>query len=173
MTIDVESLVRDYEKRLLAIARSLVQKDEEARDIVQLTFLKAHLKRDTLVFPAQAAFPWLRKVTVNFSIDCLRRRQASPIVEYDDRRSQEAPEAEFYRSSADQLENKELRDRLQVAFSLIPEVQRTAFLRFAEDGEMHKDIAEQVGVPMNTITTRVNRAKKRLQLYLSADRSGT
>ena len=68
-------LVERTQSRLARLLRGMVRDDDEAMDLVQETYIKAHRSLDT--FREGSAFgTWLHRIGVNTAIDQLRKRAA-------------------------------------------------------------------------------------------------
>ena len=68
-----EQLVRDHERRVLAIAYQICGDLEDARDVAQEAFLRAFRYRRGFR-PEQRFSSWLNRITVNAALDLLRKR---------------------------------------------------------------------------------------------------
>lgn len=72
-----ETLVRTYSPRLLAVARRMVDSEDEARDILQDAFLAAF--RSLSAFKGEAQIStWLHRIVVNCALMRLRSRRRKP-----------------------------------------------------------------------------------------------
>jgi RNA polymerase sigma-70 factor (ECF subfamily) len=69
-------LVRTTSARLYRLALRMTGSPAEAEDILQETYLRAHVALADAQFEGRAALPtWLYRVTVNVCLDALRRRK--------------------------------------------------------------------------------------------------
>src|SRR5437867_1553990 len=76
-------LVRRYQERVYRIARRMIGAHEEADDIVQDVFVRVYegLKK----FRRDANFyTWLYRITVNVSLNALRKKKIKEFVRYDE-----------------------------------------------------------------------------------------
>lgn len=70
----VRSLVRQHNRRLFRITRSIVRDDGEAEDVVQETYIRAFTRLDD--FRGEAAFgTWLCRIVLNEALGRVRRRR--------------------------------------------------------------------------------------------------
>src|SRR5258705_2284764 len=80
---DAESfnqLILRWERPIYALAYRVIGREEDARDIVQETFLRAF--RALPGFKGQAKFSsWLYRIALNLCHDWLRRQRRAPLVQ--------------------------------------------------------------------------------------------
>ena len=72
-----EQVVRAYGGRLLAVARRIVDSEEDARDVVQDAFLNAFRALDRFEGNAKLS-TWLHRIVVNAALMKLRTRKRKP-----------------------------------------------------------------------------------------------
>lgn len=72
-----EAFVRQFQRRLFAVACSYAASREEARDVAQEIFIRLYEKR-ALWPPADDFLPWMFRTARNLCIDSLRRVKARP-----------------------------------------------------------------------------------------------
>jgi len=78
-----ETLVKTHGGRMLAVARRFVRNDEDARDIVQSSYLSAF--RSVGQFEGQCLIgTWLHRIVVNTALMKLRSRRRKPEAAIDD-----------------------------------------------------------------------------------------
>lgn len=163
-----EELVRRTYTDTYTLALRLVGDEEDARDVVQETYIRVHkgLKK----FRGDARFStWLHRITANCANTYLGRRgrhQHDPLP--DD------PVVADLRVAADPEERAqlgELRDELSAAVQdLPPKLRAVLVLRDVYDMP-HSTIAEQLDITESAAKVRLHRARKRLreQLYPLGD----
>jgi len=160
--------------RLLAVAMRTVRDRDDAEDVAQEALLKVcrYLTR----FEGRSAFAtWIHRITVNTSLDWLRRQQARPerLADRDghdddgaarlasaDAVDEETPERAYARAEAGAT--------VQRAISrLSPSHAETLALREL-DGESYQAIAKTVRCPVGTVMSRLHHARRRLAVELGA-----
>lgn len=154
-------LLEKYRGSLMTHILKYVSVVEDAEDICQRSFEKAFMNIDR--FNSQYAFStWLYNIAQNEAIDHLRRCRTSissvPISterEALDVLSGSTPEDEFIIDQA----ISELISGIQ---SLPESYRQVAELRFIKD-YAYEDIARELGLPLGTVKTRINRARKTLE----------
>jgi RNA polymerase sigma-70 factor, ECF subfamily len=168
-------LVERYQRKVYAVALGMVKDREEAMDVVQEAFVKVHRSLDS--FKADATFyTWLYRITVNVSIDLIRRRggSRSEAVEFDERIGHDLTEANLGAVSS-QLESnpertvlrRELGEKIQEALDQIPEKHRAILLLRELDGLSYEELAQVLEIPKGTVMSRLFHARAKVQKLLS------
>jgi RNA polymerase sigma-70 factor (ECF subfamily) len=156
---DLESfnqLILRWERPIYALAYRVIGREEDARDVVQETFLRAF--RALPGFKGQAKFSsWLYRIALNLCRDWIRRRRRSPLVELPEGVDpvELATEAGPAESIEELASRKELSEAVAEAMSLLPEEQRTAIILKEYHGMTFQEIADLQGIPLSTVKTRL------------------
>jgi RNA polymerase sigma-70 factor (ECF subfamily) len=156
-------LVADHHAALYRYAYRLSGSAADAEDLTQQAFLTAAAKGDQ-VRSAEGVRPWLYAVLRNTWLKSRRKR--GPVVAGDldlalDSIPEELPETPL----VDQEE-------LQAALDGLPEEFKVVVLMFYYEHSSYKEIAEQLGLPIGTVMSRLSRAKSHLRARLFPDESG-
>ena len=154
-------LARRYRPSLYAAAMALLRDRDAAADAVQETFLVALTRLGDLRDP-QAVGGWLRSVLRN---SCLMQlRQAHPDVPFDD------PAVPAATPGPEQvLDGNALRDEVWTGLEALAEEERvTLVLRHFTRCSSYEAIAAVTAVPVGTVRSRLNRARRRLLHALTA-----
>ncbi len=158
------TLVQKYQKSVHALAWRKTGDFHYAEEITQDTFLRAYQKLSTLKNPKQFS-GWLYVIANRLCINWFKRHKpAMQSLEDTPVEEVEASSYASYVSEQSEAEgtsyNKEIAERL---LAKLPESERTVMtLNYL--GEMNaKEISKFLGVSVNTITSRLNRARKRLR----------
>jgi RNA polymerase sigma-70 factor (ECF subfamily) len=163
-------LVARYAAPVTNLAHRVVRDRDEAEDVAQETFIKAHgaLGRFDPTFPFRV---WLFRIAYNAAIDHVRRRRSGSVsidtprriggeeVEWElvDRRSP---------SPEDRLLAGDRRAILDRAIAELPPALRAAIvLRHVEDLS-YDEIATTLGVPLGTVKIRIHRGREALARIL-------
>lgn len=155
-----EPLVRRYARWAQAYAYRRVGDREEARDLAQEAFARAFhaMPRFRLGRPF---LPWFLAILDNVCRSYLRRRR--PQVGLENIRE---PSGDGGMTSVGQrlMLERSLRD--------LPEGQRRAVLMRDMEGYVHREVAEQLGIPEGTVMSRLHNARRKLRRALAggADR---
>ena len=161
-TIEPETLL-DHARFLRSLTRSLVADPQTANDLSQETWLQA-LGRP----PVHAANlrGWLVRVTRRLA-DGERRRTASRAGRERDRAREEA-----LPSAAEIVARREVLQRVTDAVLALEEPYHTTVLMRFYEGLEAREIAEQTGVPLATVRSRLQRGLQRLRERLDAEYGG-
>jgi RNA polymerase sigma-70 factor (ECF subfamily) len=148
------SLLEAHRPRLYATALAILGDRARAQDAVQDAFLVALHCLDGLREPA-AAGAWLRTVVRNECRMRLRSCRELP---------GEVAHASVRPCDVDEtLERLALRDWLWTALETLPDDQRvTVMLRYFTRSAGYVEIAAILGIPVGTVRSRLNEAKRRL-----------
>lgn len=158
-----EELVRRTHADTFTLARRLVSNDEDARDVVQDTYLRAF--RSIRKFRGDAQFTtWLYRITANCASTHLGRRRRHQHDEFDedinvvDLRPDHDP--------ALAADGSALRDRLERAIgALPPRLRAVVVLRDVYDLN-HAEIAEELGISESAAKVRLHRARRKLRVQV-------
>lgn len=155
-----EELVRQTYTDTYTLAFRLVGDEEDARDVVQETYLRAHkgLKR----FRGDAQFStWLHRITANCANTHLGRRGRHAYEPLPDEPS--IADDHPQRDPELRAGNQVLRDQLTEALlALPPKLRAVVVLRDIYD-LTHDTIAEELGITESAAKVRLHRARKRLR----------
>lgn len=151
-----ESLVDRYQKRLFNLALRMTGDVQDAEDVTQTVFLNAFLKLSTYD-PRFKFFSWIYRMTVNESLNLLKRRKPSVTLE-------DGPELPVAEASPDR--SAEAEDRVGKALLGLGPNDRAVvvlrhFLLFS-----YQEIAEVLEIPVQTVKSRLYTARERLRLTL-------
>ena len=167
---DVESfnqLVVRWERPIYALAYRVIGREEEARDVVQETFLRAF--RGIGNFRGQAKFSsWVYRIALNLCRDWIRRERRRPILPAPE--GVDVIELAAEQGPAESIEDLVARnDMSQVVADLmtrLPEEQRTAIILKEYHGMTFQEIADLQGVPLSTVKTRLYQGLTVLRRHL-------
>jgi len=148
-------LFKSHYKSLCISALVLLKDQEQAEDVVQDVFLKVWAKRKELENIANIN-GYLYTSVKNACLDELRKvRFTDDIVE-----------VEISDDAADPFHSvrlKELNQQLQLASQSLPAQCREIFERVFLDGKKYQEVADELGVSINTIKTQLKRALARMR----------
>ena len=155
------SLFGHYAPRVKAYLMRLRVDDKLAEDIAQEVMLTVWHKA-AQYDPAKASVgTWIFTIARNRFIDRVRREKRPGFDPEDPMLMPEDP-----RRADDELMSRQTGERVQVALKdLPPEQAEVVTLSFME-GKAHSEIAEQLGIPLGTVKSRMRLAFGRLRTAL-------
>jgi RNA polymerase sigma-70 factor (ECF subfamily) len=144
------------------LARWLTRNDQDAEDVVQEASLRAF--KYWKGFSGRDCRSWLLAIVRNTFYSWLRERSVQPAVTADgevDNVDDGIPDPENVL-----LQNAD-REMLREALEELPIEFREAVVLREMEGLSYKEIADISGVPIGTVMSRLARARKRLQIFLT------
>ncbi len=168
------TLVRRYERPLYNFILRSVRRRERADELLQDVFLKV-VQRSRDFKGNSKLSTWLYTIARNLCIDHSRkmvfRRHKS--LDAPGRAASEEGPTLLERTAAEGAEPdraavaEDLRQRIGEAVEELPEEQKDVFLMRQVQGMRFREIAEVLGIPENTVKSRMRYALERLQRALA------
>jgi RNA polymerase sigma-70 factor (ECF subfamily) len=163
-----QELARRYMTPIYSLAWRLTCDPMEAENITQDTFLRA-LKAIPRVSLDRPLKPWLFKIAINLCRQWAKRKRPQLFSEfvYSGKAGIDAvPDGST--PPLELLEEDELRERVREEVDRLPPLDQTVItLRFVE-ALSYEEIAQTMDLPLNTVRTRLRRAKQKLRSALGA-----
>ena len=143
------------------LARWLTGDDQDAQDVVQEASLRAF--KYWKGFSGRDCRSWLLAIVRNTFYSWIRQRSVQPELtetgEFDDVDDGPNPENLLLQNAG--------RDTLKAALDDLPAEFREAIVLREMEGMSYKEIADIASVPIGTVMSRLARARKRMQIYLT------
>ena len=168
-----EVFVRTYQDMVFATAVRLLGEPAEAEDVAQQVFLKAFERFDE-IGPSPAAAGWLKTVARNMCLNHLARYRSrwrffSELARHDEAGNEAAFDVSGPAiSPAQQLEQADARDRLELALRALPAHQRVPLVLFHFEEVSYDEIASTLGVSLAKVKTDIHRGREALRKVLDA-----
>ncbi len=146
--LEFADLVREHQSMVFSLSYHFLHDRDLAEEVAQEVFMSLHRHLGDIQSSAHAVF-WLRKVTVQRSIDEARRRKRRPQVALD-----EVAEPVARQASRDPL----LSEVLRRLIATLPEAPRAVMImRYQEDLDP-TEIAEVLDMPLGTVKSHLQRS---------------
>jgi len=162
----VETLVRQYQFRLVRYLMYLLGRRDAVDDLVQETWLRV-LERGGSYNPRLRFEPWLFAIARNLTIDLLRRQRSVSLDANDGEGNREAlPLVAGSPSPFELAARTEDAERLALRLATLEPIYREALvLRFQEEMSL-EEMAAVTGVPVSTVSSRIYRGLGALRAQL-------
>jgi RNA polymerase sigma-70 factor, ECF subfamily len=149
---------------LLGLARRILGDVRDAEEVLQEAFLQVWGQAGRFDPDRASPLTWLALITRSRAIDLMRsrgvRRRAVEAV------GREVADTHQSAEEVGTVWNSERRDRLQGALAELPPEQRVVLELAYYGGLTQTEIAEETGLPLGTVKTRVLLAMKKLRVNL-------
>ena len=156
-----ERLMGRYEKKIYNLALRMLRDPDDAREILQETFLKVYDNLEKFRGEAQMS-TWIYRIAMNEALMRIRKDKHRPrsleVVDEDGER-REIDVADWKPRPVDRALTKELGGELDRAVALLPEDYRGAFLLRDIQGLSNKQIAKAMKLSVPAVKSRIHRAR--------------
>lgn len=167
-----EAEVLPFMDSLYNTAYRMSRNRQDAEDLLQETYLRAYKYYDK--FQEGTNFKaWLFKILKNTFINRYRKRQRQPLRNSFDEiegafefRLLESPLTARRATPEEELMVGALDQDVQQALEALPEDYRTAVEMADLQGLSYREIADQLGIPLGTVMSRLYRGRRKLEAVL-------
>ena len=167
----IADLVTGQQRYVYSIAMSLMRDPTEAADLTQDALLR--LLRSLGSYRGETRFTtWLYRLVVNLGLDRLRRG-GRPLVRMDEDPDFDLPDDDPLENPPHVVEREEQAQLVRRALDELPDAQRLSLTLHYFDALPYEDIADVMGVPLNTVKSHIRRGKDRLARVLGPELTGT
>jgi RNA polymerase sigma-70 factor, ECF subfamily len=175
------ALIESQQTYVYSIAMSLMHNPADAADMTQEAFIR--LLRSLGTYRAETRFTtWLYRLVTNICLDGLRRRgrpvesldEPASTLSGDDRQSagERLADHDRWTQPEEEVTLSESAAEVRQALAQLPTAQRLALTLYYFEDMRYEDIAEAMGLPLNTVKSHIRRGKERLALALSSQVEG-
>lgn len=163
-------VVRRYQDRLYGGVFRLLDSAEDARDVVQETFLQAYRSLDSFKGDA-LLFTWLYRIAINTAISLKRKRKRMLVRTglEEGYLTLDPPDPSEYSRPGFALEQAEQGQRVHRALQRLSSEHRIVLVMKELEGQSYEQMSELLQVPIGTIRSRLHRARLELRELLEQD----
>lgn len=152
------ALVDRYQQRLFNVAFRMLGNVQDAEDVTQTVFFNVFHRLHTYD-PSYKFFSWIYRMTVNESLNMLKRRKPTDMLEDDvDILAPEGGAAADHAAAEDRVRS--------ALMGLKPDDRAVVVLRHFVSFS-YQEIADVLEIPVQTVKSRLFTARERLRLALS------
>jgi RNA polymerase sigma-70 factor, ECF subfamily len=168
------ALFERYHRRAYSLACGVVRNRDDALDVVQEAFIKAH-KHIGKFEGTSSFYTWLYRIVMNLAIDHIRRTKRVRNVDFDESlghaESDSIGEDELVPRVLDEnpgksLVRKEMREHIGTALGELSDNHRAVLVMRELEGLSYEEMAQAMGCSKGTIMSRLFHARKNMQKRL-------
>jgi RNA polymerase sigma-70 factor (ECF subfamily) len=166
-----DQLVRRYQERIYATVYHMTSNHEDAADLAQESFVKAHQALRT--FKGDSSFfTWLYRIAVNKTINFLKQRKHRGHLSLNDLDFHAERDPDILALISDKTPHRdaalrELQERLNAALQKLSEEHRMVVTLHDIQGMRHEEISQIMNCNVGTVRSRLFYARQQLQVHLS------
>lgn len=150
-----ELIVARYQRRLYWVAYHILGRAEDARDVVQESFVRVHRSMHRFDF-SKSFSTWVHRIATNLAIDALRKRKSARSVELD-ALGERPSEAE---GPSEPAERREVQDRVWAVLDRLDPKFRAVLVLRDIHGLSCREIAPILKVTHATARWRLHRGRQ-------------
>lgn len=162
--IDLKSVFDEYYDRLIYFSFQLINNKEQAEDIVQEAFVKYWDYRENIAYERSAVKNYLYTTVKHLSFNVLRHNKI--VDTYAQKQSLTEPADQ---PVIDAIITSEVLAEIHMAIQSLPENYRIISLKGFLAGKKNHEIADELGMSVNTVKKQKQRALQLLRLKLTSD----
>lgn len=147
-------LIRRHQDFVYGAAMRIVRNPVLAQDVAQDAFVRAYKALPD--FRGQAAVrSWLYRIATNLALNAVQRRKEYPSESLPESVTDSGPEREAMRD--------EMAAHLRSAIDELPADLKQPLVMREYGGLSYQEISDELGLPLNTVRTRILRARRALR----------
>jgi len=162
----VKTLIRQNNRRLFRLARSIMKDDSEAEDVVQESYVRGFTRLGDFRGESSLA-TWLTRIVINEAYGRLRRRRIT--ANFDSVEAAQGAEAQIIPFPSPQLDpertmaQREINQILERAIDALPEPFRIVLVARLVEEMSIEETAALLGLRPEKVKTRLHRARRQLR----------
>lgn len=159
-------LYKKYASRLLGLCMRYCKSRDEAEDVLQEGFIKIFHKIHSLEKNSSLE-PWMKRIMINTAINSYHKNLKFNL-------NQDIDEVYIEESTEEEIDYMpEVSPQMVMNYiQELPEGYRMVLNMYVFDGFSHNEIAEELGISVNTSKTQLLKARKKLKLRFHSATEG-
>lgn len=146
------------------VAMSLTRNPPDAEDLVQDTMLRAYRAIDR--FDGRYPRAWLLTILRNAQVNRVRRKRPELMRDPDATMATVADTSDGGRSAEEIVVEPVFDAEVENAYRALPEKFRQVVELVDLQARSYQEAADQIGIPVGTVMSRLHRARKRIRTHL-------
>jgi RNA polymerase sigma-70 factor, ECF subfamily len=165
------TIIKRHNQRLYRLARAVTANDSDAEDAVQDAYVRAFTALDQFRGDSSLS-TWLSRIVLNEALGRLRRRRPTVDLEAVEKRPPSQHQIIPFPAASQQLDperamaQREIQHLLEQAIDDLPQAFRTVLVARVIEEMSVKETAELLGLRVETVKTRLHRARELLKQAL-------
>jgi RNA polymerase sigma-70 factor (ECF subfamily) len=155
-----EYILSFYEKAIYNYCLRILKNSTHAKDVTQETFIKVYTHRKK-IDPEKNIKTWIFTIATNTAYDFLRSKKRKMEISLDEEFETNSSFETYYQSKEEGLISD-----VDKALTQIKSEYKKVLLLFYQQGFEYKEIAEILGMPINTVKTHISRGREQLKELL-------
>jgi RNA polymerase sigma-70 factor (ECF subfamily) len=153
-------LIRRHQDFVYGAVLRVLRNPTLAEDVTQEAFLRAYRAREG--FRGDAAVrSWLYRIGTNLALNAVTRRKEYP--------RETLPEPDPAEGALHHIEREELREQVRAAVESLPQKLRAPLVLREWEELSYQEIADRLGLRLNTVRTRILRARRSVKQKLEGE----
>lgn len=161
---DLNFLFKEYYDRLVYFSLQLIKDKDQAEDLVQDAFIKYWNQRETVIQDPIAIKNFLYSTVRNASLNVIRHNKVvESYIEFQGSTEPEEPPV------IEAIITAEAVAEIHAALQSLPESHRIISIMGYFDGKKNQEIADELGMSVNTVKKQKQRALELMRVQLSPE----
>lgn len=161
--LDINQLFREHQTHLIRFVQRYVRNVDDARDVVQNTFLESVRCADRFSGASKPS-TWLFGIALNLARNHVRRNYALSARQADESLIEDIVDQGA--DPADLVQNQDLADKVEKMLAELPVRIRETFETVLEEEASYADAAVKMRIPIGTVRSRVSRVREQIRTIL-------
>ena len=157
-----EELYKRYAARVFTVCRRYLGDDDEAKDLVQETFVQVLDKIEGFAYRGPGSLPgWISRIAINRALNLIKR-QRWRLMPLDVRTKDKLPDP------SEEEVARIPQEKLLEWIASLPDLRRAVFNLYCIDGYSHREIGEMLGISEKGSAGVLAKARKQLKETIRA-----
>lgn len=141
------------------ISLKIIGNSHDAEEIVQDVFVSIYNKLKDFKFKSSLK-TWIYRITVNHALNYAKKIAAGKNKKHNYRKDTETNQTKS--NFCNDMEKKETKEHILQLFELLTPEQKTCLILRTQEDLSYKEIAKTVGISVNSVKSRIKRAREKL-----------